>query len=229
MAFAVGALSGREDSAPKLSWKRALIEIIVAYGLILAVLWSPRPWQRYLWWVAVLSVLAILCTSFQGFNAAGMRAANFLRSLWVVGVALLLSAAAVAVAIRLHTLRWPGSVLMFIGSYVAYAVWSGVQQFLLQCFFLWRMLRLLPTRGQAAIAAAGLFTLAHLPNPILTTVTAIWGTIACLVFLRYRNLWTLAMAHAILGITIAMTVPGPVVHNMRVGLGYLKYHRPHSR
>ena len=35
------------------------------------------------------------------------------------------------------------------------------------------------------------------------------------------------MAHAILGITIAITVPGPVDHNMRVGLGYLTYN-PHK-
>jgi hypothetical protein len=44
------------------------------------------------------------------------------------------------------------------------------------------------------------------------------------VFLRCRNVYPLAMAHAILGITVAVTIPGPVVHNMRVGLGYLRYH-----
>ena len=31
------------------------------------------------------------------------------------------------------------------------------------------------------------------------------------------------IAHAILGITVAITIPGPVVHNMRVGLGYVTY------
>jgi hypothetical protein len=34
------------------------------------------------------------------------------------------------------------------------------------------------------------------------------------------------MAHAIMGIAIAITIPGPVDHNMRVGLGYLTYHHP---
>jgi hypothetical protein len=227
MSLAIDAAPGREDSVAGLSRQRALIEVIVAYGLILAVVWSPRPVQRYLWWVAVLAVFTIVCASFQGLNAAGMRAANFLRSFWVVGVALLLAAGAIVVAAMLHTLRLSRSPLLFFESYVAYAVWSGVQQFLLQCVFLWRMLRLLPARGQAAFAAAALFALAHLPNPILATVTVIWGVAACLIFLRYRNLWTLAIAHAILGITIAITVPGYVDHNMRVGLGYLTYHRPH--
>ena len=81
----------------------------------------------------------------------------------------------------------------------------------------------------AALASAGLFALAHLPNPILAPVTLLWGFVACLLFLRYRNLYTLGMAHAVFGITIAICIPGPVIHNMRVGLGYLTYghrHRP---
>jgi membrane protease YdiL (CAAX protease family) len=77
--------------------------------------------------------------------------------------------------------------------------------------------------------AATIFAAAHLPSPILTPITLIWGLAACLLFLRYRNLYPLAMAHALLGITIGIAIPGPVDHNMRVGLGYLTYahtHRP---
>ena len=73
-----------------------------------------------------------------------------------------------------------------------------------------------------------IFAVAHLPNPILVPFTLLWGLAACLLFLRYRNLYPLAMAHAILGITIAIAVPGPVDHNMRVGLGYLTYAHTHS-
>jgi membrane protease YdiL (CAAX protease family) len=118
---------------------------------------------------------------------------------------------------------------LFIETYWGYALWAAVQQFLLQCFFLSRLRRLLPSERMAAAAAAFIFALAHLPSPILASVTLLWGFAACLLFLRYRNLYTLAMAHAILGITIAITIPGPVIRNMRVGLGYLTYghtHRP---
>ncbi len=153
----------------------------------------------------------------------GLRGTNFFRSLWVVGAALLVAAAAVTVAARLHTLHTPASPVLFIENYWAYALWAAVQQFLLQCFFLSRLRRLLPGTASAVIAATLIFAAAHLPSPILTTVTLLWGLAACLLFLRYRNLYTLALAHAILGITVAMTVPGPVDHNMRVGLGYLTY------
>jgi hypothetical protein len=37
-------------------------------------------------------------------------------------------------------------------------------------------------------------------------------------------LYSLSIAHAILGITLAICVPGPVIRNMRVGLGYITYH-----
>jgi membrane protease YdiL (CAAX protease family) len=72
-----------------------------------------------------------------------------------------------------------------------------------------------------------LFSLAHLPNPILTVITIFWGLASCMYFLRYRNLYTLVVAHAILGIAAAVCVPGPVIHNMRVGLGYLTYSAHH--
>jgi hypothetical protein len=81
------------------------------------------------------------------------------------------------------------------------------------------------------LVAAGIFSAAHLPNPILTVVTFVWGGIACAVFLRYHNLYPLGLAHALVGITIAISVPGPVIRNMRVGLGYLTYtqSRAHHR
>lgn len=205
--------------------RRALIEIAISYGLILTVLWTPRPWQQLLWWVAVLVTGVIIALSFEGLTAMGLRARNFFRSFWVVGLALLVSAIAVTISARLHTLHGPRAPLTLVEGFWLYAIWSGVQQFLLQCFFLSRLLRLIPNPRLAAFAAAGLFALAHLPNPVLVFLTVVWGSVACLVFLRYRNLFPLAIAHAVLGITIAVVVPGHVDHNMRVGLGYLKYHR----
>jgi hypothetical protein len=99
------------------------------------------------------------------------------------------------------------------------------QQFLLQDLVLLRLLRLLESRKAAVLAATGLFVIAHLPNPLLIAATLIWGLAACLPFLRYRNLYSPAMAHAIFGICTAIPVPGPV-DNMRVGRGYSIYRHP---
>ena len=216
----------QEPSVSGRSRRRDAIEIAVAYALILAVEWTPRPWQRILWIVAAAGIAVILWRSFDGWKAMGLRKANFGRSLWIVGAALVLSGVAIAVAAWKHPLLLPDGLVAFVGTYIAYAVWTGVQQFLLQGFFLLRLLRVMPKPWQAALAAAVMFSAAHVPNPFLMPVTLIWGLAACLLFLRYRNLYPLMMAHAILGITVAISVPGPVVHNMRVGLAYLTYH-PH--
>jgi membrane protease YdiL (CAAX protease family) len=211
------------------SKRRALVELTTAYGLILIVVWIPRPWQKQLWWIAAAAIFYFISISFEGLNAMGLRAKNFLRALWVVGAAFLLATAAVLIAAWYHTLHVPAGPFLFIQTFWAYAIWAGAQQFLMLAFFLLRMLRLLPNAWSAVAATALIFSLAHLPNPILTPVTLIWGVISCQIFLRYRNLYPLAMAHAILGIAIAITVPGPAIHNMRVGLGYLTYghsHRP---
>jgi hypothetical protein len=210
---------------------RELAEIFIGYALIMMVIWTPREAQRVLWWVAAAGLLAIFYFSFDGWAAAGMRARNLGRSFWIVVAALALSAGAIAIAARLGTLHLPQTVVAFVGTYIAYAIWSGVQQFLLQGLFLARLLRIVPRASMAALAAAVLFSTAHLPSLFLTPITLLWGFVACMLFLKYRNLYPLALAHAILGITIALTVPGPVDHNMRVGLGYLTYdpNHPHHR
>jgi membrane protease YdiL (CAAX protease family) len=204
-----------------------LLQLIVGYVLIMAVIWAPRPVQRPLYLLAVVFIFASFWVSFQGWAAMGLRRANLLRSLWIAGVALVLAAIAVLIAIREQTLHPVGDFALYLRSFWGYALWSFAQQLLLQGFFLMRLLRLLGNPRRAAIAAAAIFALAHLPNPILTGMTLVWGLAACFLFLRYRNLYPLAFAHAVLGICVAITIPGPVIRNMRVGLGYLTYPRHH--
>jgi len=216
-----------DDAAAALrGGRRAAVELAVGYGLILATIWTPRPQQAWLWWASVAWVAASSWWSFPGWSAMGFRRGGFVASLWVVAAAGVFCAASVMAAAGLHTLHPPHGLARWVLTFGGYTVWSFVQQFLLQGYFLFRFLRLLPRREWAAVAAAGIFALAHLPNPILVPITLIWGLVACFVFLRCRNLYPLMIAHAILGITVSITVPGPVIHNMRVGFGYLTYRAP---
>jgi membrane protease YdiL (CAAX protease family) len=203
--------------------RRDICELFIGYGLILLVIWVPNPWQRALYWVAAAFIFAVSWRSFQGWTAMGLLWTNLLQSAWIVGLGLASAAIAVATAHHLGTLRpWHGPVEL-VRRFWGYAIWASLQQFLLQIFFLQRILRLVGSKALAVLLAAGIFSLAHLPNPILTVATLVFGLAACALFLRYRNLYTLAITHAILGISIAICFPGPVTHNMRVGLGYLAY------
>ena len=78
-------------------------------------------------------------------------------------------------------------------------------------------------RESAVATAAILFASTHIPNPVLMLATLLWGIAACTLFLRYRDLYSLGVAHCLLGICIAVTVPAHIHHGMRVGLGYLQY------
>jgi len=221
MGWAAEAI--HRDGLQHRSKRRDLLEILIPYGLILGVIWTPRPIQKWLWILAAAVVVLVTVISWPGLDAMGLRRKNFLRSLWIVGAAMAAATVAVALAGHLHTLYLHGGPLWLLENYWLYAIWSGAQQFLLQSFFLLRFMRVLPRKWMAALASAGLFSLAHMPSYILVPAALVWGFLACLLFLRYRNLYPLAMAHAILGITIAITIPGAVDHNMRVGLGYLHY------
>jgi hypothetical protein len=206
-----------------------VIELVLGYALILLVIWTPRPWQRGIYFASILFLVIAMGRSFESAQAMGLRKTNLLRSLWVVGAALLLAGAVITVAEHLHTLHWAelsGGTAGLLRRYWGYALWAFAQQILLQDFFLRRMLRLVRRENVAVLTAAGIFSVAHLPNPILTMITFLWGVVACLIFLRYRNLYPLGLAHAVVGITIAISVPGPMIHNMRVGLGYVRYTAP---
>jgi membrane protease YdiL (CAAX protease family) len=202
------------------------VELVVAYALILLVIWSPRPLQRWFYWAAIVWILLAVPGSFREWKTMGFRTAGFWRSFWILCAALLAAGIAVAFASRLGTLHLPSTLTGFLLGFAGYGIGAFVQQFLLQDFFLLRLLRLVHRKAAAVALAVGMFALAHLPNPILTPAALLWGLISCLVFLRYRNLFTLGIAHAVLGIALAVSVPGQLDHNMRVGLGYLTF-RPH--
>lgn len=213
--------------APQLSRRRAVLELTVSYVLILLVIWTPNPFQRFLYLAAVVVLAAILALSFESCDKLGLRGTNLSHSLWIAVAALLIAAFLIVIAAHLHTLHAPRTIPGFIARYWGYALWAFVQQILLQDVFLRRLLVLTPSPRIAALAAAVIFALAHLPNPILVPLTLLWGFLSCLLFLHYRNIIPLAIAHATIGITLAITIPSPLIRNMRVGRGFLRYGTPH--
>jgi hypothetical protein len=204
--------------------RRDLVELGVAYVLIMATIWTANPIQHVLYWVSFAWILITSWARHEGWTALGLGTTGLLPSLWIVGAALLSACVAALVALKTHTLHplhGPTPLVEHIGGYV---IWALMQQFILQSYFLLRLLRLMPGKPAPVAMAALLFALAHLPNPILTPITLVWGVISSLLFLRYRNIYSLGIAHGILGLCLAVTVPNSLHHHMRVGLGYYRYH-----
>lgn len=204
-----------------------LLELAIGYTLILATLWTPNPTQRILYWLAFawIAITAILRRKEVATHGLGLR--GLLPSLWIVAVSILIALAGIALAKHLHTLHPLYGPLPVVAHLAGYALWALMQQFILQIYVLTRFLRLGLPRNSAIALATLLFAIAHIPNPLLVALTLVWGAVSCALFLRYRNLYTLALAHGILGMTLAVTVPNPIARHMRVGLGYLHYQRVH--
>lgn len=207
--------------------RRDVIELAVGYGLIVTGLWMPRGTDAYLYWAALIWVIATTALAFPGWAALGLREKGLLRSLWVVAAALGLCAVGLALGGVFHSLNSPVTLGRVTHRYWEYSIWALVQEFVLLDYFLLRLCRVLPGSVSAVAVVAVLFATCHIPNPVLAPLTLAWGAIAGVVFLRYRNLYTLGLAHAILGICVAIAVPKVMSHNMRVGNGYMKYRPDH--
>jgi hypothetical protein len=135
--------------------------------------------------------------------------------------AIALAALSIFVAAKVGTLHplYKGDFTHISG----YVLWTIYQQFLLQDYFMDRLLRLVSSEAASVTIAGILLAVAHLPNLVLTAATLVWGIVSCALFRRYRNLWALGLAQGLLGLCFAICVPDALHHHLRVGLGYLRY------
>jgi len=203
-------------------YRRPLWELAVGYGFLLLALWSEGD-LRWVWAVALaLWILGVTVYDRPSRRQLGLGGTGFLGSLWIVG------AAAAAGAAMLFGAHLAGTLHPYVlrrtlsAAASGYLIWTFQQQFMLQSFFFLRLERLLGSR-KAVWAAAGLFALAHVPNPVLVPATLAAGLAFCELFRRHRSIYTLAIAQAILGMCLAAAVPETLHHHMRVGIGYLSW------
>jgi hypothetical protein len=204
------------------SGRRAFWELAVGYGLLQVTLWTEGE-LRWVWAVAVaLWIIGVTVYHRPSLGELGLGRTGFGRSLWVVGLAAVAGAAMVFAALKAGTLHRFALNRALLVAAAGYLFWTLQQQFMLQSFFFLRLERLLGGR-RAVWAATGLFSLAHIPNPVLVPATLAAGLALCELFRRYRNIYTLAFAQAILGMCLAAAVPDALHHHMRVGIGYLSW------
>jgi len=204
------------------SRRRDLIELILGYGLIVGVIWTPERQQRIFSPLVLVLTLAVVLLRSRDRDELGFGIHGFVPSLWILPASLALAGVSVFVAAKIGTLH-PLYKADF-AHVVGYVLWTIYQQFLLQDYFMERLLRLFENESAAVAVAGILFAAAHLPNLVLTAATLVWGIVSCVLFRRYRNVWALGLAQGLLGLCFAICVPDALHHHLRVGLGYLRYH-----
>lgn len=194
--------------------------IAAGYVLIMITIWSPRPAQRWLFWI---DASFFFCAAVLAFRQQPFSFPRLDFTLVSVAAGAVLAGVIILVAAQLGTLHGLFGTPRPLVHAAMYLTWAIVQQWIQQAFFFVRLERLIYRGVLASFTTALLFGLAHLPNPVLTPLTFFGGWLLSELYRRYRSVLPLGIAHGLVGLAIAISVPDHIHHHMRVGLGYLLY------
>jgi hypothetical protein len=192
----------------------------IVFGLVMIAVWIP-PGRTVLVIGATTLLAIVVFTVRSGYSARQLGLSNP----WSGALEMLVLGAVMAGLIAVagfFTRAWGPAQPAPWHRVWQYALWAMLQQFMLQSFFFVRLESVVGAQ-RAVWAAAFLFAIPHIPNPLLTFLSFVGAVFFCEMFRRYRNLFPLGVIHAALGLTIAASFPDRVLHHMRVGLGYLMY------
>lgn len=216
--------SSFQNSAIQTCVRPALwLQITLAYGLIMAAVWTPEGPLKLLW-MSLAAVFIVLFSVIGGYSLGemGLRVPRPTAAWRVLGYGILMASTIPLLSIALGEHVAPLRHLPWHSAW-QYSVWAMLQEFILQSFLYVRLESLFNSRVAVAITAL-LFAAVHIPSPVLTICTLIGGLFFCEMFRRYRSIIPLGIAHAILGLTVAVSFSDTVLHHMRVGIGYLATH-----
>jgi membrane protease YdiL (CAAX protease family) len=198
-------------------------QLIVAYVFMERALWSSRLAFRNRWaFIAAITVFIFVLVDRPSLQRMGLSLPTSF------GASLVLAVSFATAVFLVLMVRWAGGQIPSNPTWPSlhltwqYIAWALVQEFMLQSFFFTRCEDLFGSSAAVWIAAT-LFAAAHLPSPILTTFTLAGGLFFCDMFRRYRSIFPIGIVHAALGLTLVLTMPDSLLHNMRVGIGFLLY------
>jgi membrane protease YdiL (CAAX protease family) len=211
---------------PRLTFWIIMAEVIAVFSLMLVYIWGFGQFSVSLTLTILALALASNAVRGEGCRHVGFSWNNFVRGARslapaVIGLSVLLL---VGGALE-HTFRDVTTRTAAVGFRI-YCVWGLFQQYLLNGFFLNRLVEL--AGGMAShwllLPLALVFSLIHAPNWFLMAVTLPAGFLSGLFYLRFRNLFVLALAHALLGCLLYLVIPDSISHSLYVGPHYLVYH-----
>lgn|GEM_PF-549319 len=228
----------------------SLYEVVSAFMMIMLYIWWLRLSDTWTWVLILVPIVASNFVHREGPQRLGLwwsqfRAAAFPVLAWTAVVAAaVLATAALAGSFRRGTAR------QALVNVVWYVLWGLVQQYLLNGFFVNRLAAFAepPTKPgtpcseapraralssarpgaangafahRVALAAAALFSVVHLPNWFLMLATFVGGYVCARVYLRFRSLYALAIAHGVIGFVLFLAVPDSVSAHFLVGPRYV--------
>jgi len=171
----------------------------------------------------VLLALILMIVSHRTYDEdlreLGFRVDNFFAAMR------LLALPTVTVLVVIIAVAWfmPGShfvARLLKPRFLLIPLWALFQQYALQGYINRRAQIVFGEGAISILVTALLFSLIHLPNPMLSALTFIGGVVWAAVYQRQPNLFALVISHTISSITVALAVPPEVMNSLRVGFKY---------
>jgi membrane protease YdiL (CAAX protease family) len=152
------------------------------------------------------------------FSEIGFRTDNFLAA-----CRLLLLPTAIVMAL-IVTVGWLASHSMSLAPwrnrFLLLPLWALFQQYVLNGFINRRAQLAFGKGPRSVLLVAFVFSLFHLPNPLLAILTFVGGLIWAAVYQRQPNLFALALSHALSSQTLALAISPKLLESLRVGFKY---------
>lgn len=202
------------------------LEIIIIFALLMGQIWT---WNH----ISALALLPILGAAaswyFRGDNlkTLGLQPQPISKNLWLAMGLLFL---AIILIIAIVGAIWNpkffiqaaqgGFWLKYGKSVFGYFFWALLQQLWMCGYFVNRINNVAKNDTKTILITAMLFMIVHLPNPVLIVAGLFGGIFSAYVFLKTRNLYVLALAHAIIGTSLKYFLPHIWHHGLKIGLGF---------
>lgn len=199
-----------------------LVEPTAIFVLIMLYIWHLRAGHQSFWLLILGFIVASHALRGEMPDWLGFRLTNFRQCLAAFSPVLLFLA---VLLLSLGTLAQTTRDINFdrgVLGFFSYCVWGLFQQYLLNSYFVNRLRAFTTNPDHAAFAAALFFSGAHLPNWFLMLVTYVAGFYCAKVYMKYRNLYFLGLAHGAIGFLLYLVVPDSISHHLLVGPGWFR-------